>query len=142
MGSKRRRNVESRLEARDWLKPESGFLPYRWDRGYNEALLLYVLAMGSPSYPIGEKGYRLWTSTFEIKELYSVPYIYAGPLFIHQMSQLWLGMKGIQDDFTRSAGFDYFENSRRATYAQRNYALQNPKGFFHYGEHCWAMSQG
>ena len=121
-------------------KPESGFLPYRWDRQYNESQILYVLAMGSPAFPIGEEGYRQWTSTFQVRELYSQRYIYAGPLFIHQMSQLWLDMKGICDDATRAAGFDYFENSRRATYAQREYAIANPLGFAHYGEHCWGMT--
>jgi hypothetical protein len=69
-------------------KPESGFLPYRWDTGYSEALMLYVLALGSPTFPIDPEGYREWTSTFEWKKLCDIEYLYAGPLFIHQMSHL------------------------------------------------------
>jgi hypothetical protein len=98
------------------------------------------LALGSPTFPIGEAGYEKWTSTFEIRSYYTHRYFYAGPLFIHQMSQLWLGMKGIQDALGRREGFDYFENSRRATYAQRAYAIENPFAFAHYGENCWGFT--
>jgi hypothetical protein len=121
-------------------KPVSGFLPYRWNKGYSEAHLLYVLALGSPTSPIGEEGYREWISTFELRTVYDIEYIYAGPLFIHQMSQIWLDLRGLGDDLNRKIGFDYFENSRRATYAQRAYAIDNPLGFNHYSENCWGFT--
>ncbi len=70
-------------------KPESGFLPYRWDTGYSEALILYTLALGSPTFPIDPQGYQDWVSSFEWKKVYDIEYLYAGPLFIHQMSHLW-----------------------------------------------------
>lgn len=140
----RRINWQWALNGRATLshgwKPECGFLPYHWDRGYNEALILYVLAMGSPTLGIGPEGYRQWTATYEIKELCGQRYAYAGPLFIHQMSQLWLGMKGLRDEFSQAAGWDYFENSRRATYAQRQYAIENPHGFAHYGPNGWGFT--
>jgi len=79
-----------------WM-PESGFLPYRWDKGYNEALILYALAMGSPTFPIHPQGYKEWISTFEWKKVYDIEYLYAGPLFIHQMSHLWVDFRGIHD---------------------------------------------
>src|SRR5580698_9075126 len=66
--------------------PESGFLPCRWDTGYSEALILYVLALGSPTFAIDPQGYKEWTSTFEWKKYSGIEYVYAGPLFIHQMS--------------------------------------------------------
>ncbi len=121
-------------------KPEAGFLPYHWDKGYNEAQILYILALGSPTFPISEKGYEKWTSTFEIRNYHSLRYIYAGPLFIHQMSQIWLPLKGIRDSACIKAGFDYFENSRRATLAQQLYAMNNPQGFAHYGEFGWGFT--
>jgi hypothetical protein len=121
-------------------KPESGFLPYRWDTCYSEALVLYVLALGSPTFPIGAEGYRQWTSTFEWKKLYGIEHLYAGPLFIHQMSHLWLDFRGIHDDFTRKVGIDYFENSRRATYVQRQYGIENPLGFSHYHKYGWGLT--
>jgi len=121
-------------------KPESGFLPYRWDTGYSEALILYVLALGSPTFPIGAEGYRQWISTFEWKKLYEIEYLYAGPLFIHQMSHLWLDFRGIHDDFNRKVGIDYFENSRRATYVQRQYGIENPLHFLHYHKYGWGLT--
>jgi hypothetical protein len=121
-------------------KPESGFIPYRWDRGYNESLILYVLALGSPTFPISEAGYPQWTSTFQLSHAYGFDYLPAGPLFIHQMSQIWLNLRGLRDAFNRKCGFDYFENSRRATRVQQLYAIDNPKNFDHYGEHCWGLT--
>jgi hypothetical protein len=121
-------------------KPESGFLAYRWDSGYSEALILYVLAIGSPTHSVDPESYAEWTSTFEWRKIYDVEYLYAGPLFIHQMSHLWLDFRGIHDDFNRKTGIDYFENSRRAAHVQRQYGIENPLGFAHYGENCWGFT--
>lgn len=121
-------------------KPESGFLPFRWDTGYSEAVILWVLALASPTFPVDPKGYREWTDTFEWKKLYDTEYLYAGPLFIHQMSHLWLDFRGIYDDFNRKTGIDYFENSRRATYVHRQYGIDNPRGFSHYHKYGWGLT--
>ena len=121
-------------------KPESGFLPYRWDTSYSEALILYVLALGSPAFPIAAEGFKEWTATFALKKIYGIEYLYAGPLFIHQMSHLWLDFRGIHDDFNRKAGIDYFENSRRATYVQRQYGIENPLEFSHYHKYGWGFT--
>jgi hypothetical protein len=123
-------------------KPESGFLPYRWDMFYSEAHILYVLAMGSPTFPIDPQGYLEWTSTFEWKTLYDLEHLYAGPLFIHQMSQVWLDFRGIHDHVNRKRGIDYFENSRRATRVQRQYGIENPLGFSHYHQYGWGLTAG
>jgi hypothetical protein len=120
--------------------PEGGFLPYRWDQGYSEAMIMYVLALGSPTFPISEVGYRDWVKTFEWVKVYDYEYIYAGPLFIHQMSHLWLDFRGIYDECNRQTGIDYFENSRRATYVHRQYAIENPRNFVAYGENCWGFT--
>jgi hypothetical protein len=120
--------------------PESGFLPYRWDTGYSEALILYVLALGSPTFPIDPKGYSEWITTFEWKELYGIEHLYAGPLFIHQMSHLWLDFRGIHDAFNRRRGIDYFENSRRATQVQQQYGIANPMKFAHYHKFGWGLT--
>jgi hypothetical protein len=106
-------------------KPACGFLPYRWE-GYNEALILYVLALASPARPIPAESYKAQTRTYRWKHLYGLEFLYAGPLFIHQLSHMWIDFRGIQDEFRREKGIDYFENSRRATYAQQQYAIRNP----------------
>ena len=121
-------------------KPDTGFLPYRWDDGYNEAMLLYVLALGSPTFPIPVEGYLQWTSTFEWRSVYGFDYFYAGPLFIHQFSHQWLDFRGIRDDASRQRGLDYFENSRRATAVHREYAIQNPNGFAQYSAFGWGLT--
>ncbi len=76
----------------------------------------------------------------EWKKLYDIECIYAGPLFIHQMSQIWLDCKGIYDDLNRKIGIDYFENSSRATQIHQKYAIENPLGFAHYGENGWGFT--
>ena len=120
-------------------KPESGFLPYRWE-GYDEALILYVLALGSPTHPIPADSYAAWSRTYSWERFYGRELLYAGPLFIHQYSHLWIDFRGIQDAFMREKGIDYFENSRRATYAQRAYAIDNPAGFKDYGKDVWGLT--
>jgi hypothetical protein len=120
--------------------PEKGCIWYRWDKGYSEALILYALALGSPTFPIDAEGYEEWTSTFEWKKFYDIEYLYAGPLFIHQMSHLWLDFRGIRDDFNRKTGIDYFENSRRATLVQQQYGIENPLGFSHYHKYGWGLT--
>ncbi len=119
--------------------PEGGFLPYRWS-GYDEATLLYVLGLGSPTHPLPRESYTAWTSTYEWKTIFGHELLYGGSLFIHQYSHIWLDLRGIQDSFAREKGFDYCENSRRATYVQREYAIRNPLDFAGYGENFWGLT--
>ncbi len=120
-------------------KPESGFLQYRWE-GYDEALLVYILGLGSPTHPLPEQSYAAWASTYRWERQYGQEYLYAGSLFIHQLSHAWIDFRGIQDAFMRDKGIDYFENSRRASYVQQQYAIDNPLGFNGYGSHCWGIT--
>jgi len=124
---------------RQGWKPECGFLNYGWD-GYNESIVLYVLALGSPSYPLKSDCYEAWTATYQWEHLYGYDFLYAGPLFIHQFSHGWIDFRGIQDRFMREKRCDYFENSRRATEVQREYARRNPHEFAGYGENCWGLT--
>ncbi|HLA11905.1 MAG TPA: glucoamylase family protein [Pyrinomonadaceae bacterium] len=120
-------------------KPESGFLEYRW-QGYDEAMLLYLLGLGSPTHPLPENSYSAWTSTYCWEQHYGYEYLYAGPLFTHQLSHVWIDFRGIQDAFMRDRGIDYFENSRRATYVQQQYAIDNPRKFADYASCCWGIT--
>jgi hypothetical protein len=120
-------------------KPETGFIKYRWE-GYDEALLLYMLALGSPTYPVSESCYAAWCSTYRWERQYGYDYLYAGSFFTHQLSHMWIDFRGIKDAFMREKGSDYFENSRRATYVQQSYAIDNPLKFVGYGEYCWGIT--
>lgn len=126
--------------AQGW-KPECGFLHYGWE-GYSEAILLYALGLGSPTHPLSAESFEAWTVTYQWENLYGYDFLYAGPLFIHQFSHAWIDFRGIRDRFMREKRSDYFENSRRATYVQREYAIRNPHSFVGYGEDCWGISAG
>jgi hypothetical protein len=118
---------------RQGWKPECGFLHYGWE-GYSEAIAMYVLALGSSTYPISDHCYEAWTGTYQWENLYGYDFPYAGPLFVHQFSHAWIDLRDIQDRFMREKRCDYFENSRRATQVQREYAWRNPRRFAGYDE--------
>jgi hypothetical protein len=141
------RRVDWRWAQRDggavthgW-KPECGFLNYGWE-GYSEAILLYALGLGSPTHALTDKSFAAWTETYQWENLYGVDFLYAGPLFIHQFSHAWIDFRGIRDAFMREKDCDYFDNSRRATEVQREYAIRNPGSFTGYGSDCWGLSAG
>lgn len=119
--------------------PDKGFIKYRWD-GYSEALLLYVLGLGSPTHPLPASCYLDWTKSYRWMRLYEQAFVYAGPLFIHQLSHAWIDFRGIRDAYMRKRRIDYFENSRRATHVQHEYATRNSRHFAEYGAHCWGIS--
>src|SRR6185369_3179488 len=116
-----------RVLSMGW-KPGPGFLSYGWE-GYSEAILLYVLGLGSPTHPLPAESYRAWTTTYQWENLYDIDYLFAASLFIHQLSHIWIDFRGLQDDLMREKRCDYFENSRRATLVQQQYARRNPKRF-------------
>jgi len=120
-------------------KPERGFIRYRW-QGYSEALLLYILGLGSPTHPLPPETYTAWTSTYKWKKIYGTEFLYSGPLFTHQLSHIWIDFRGIRDPYMQSKQSDYFENSGRATHVQREYGKRNPMGFTGYGEDCWGFT--
>ncbi len=125
--------------ARQGWNPEGGFIHYGWD-GYDEAAIMYVLALASPTHPLPADSFEAWTATYQWENIYGCEYLYAGPLFIHHFSQAWIDFKGVRDRFMREKDCDYFENSRRAAYVQQEYARRNPHGFVGYGDNCWGLS--
>lgn len=126
--------------ANGW-KPEYGFLHYGWE-GYNEAALLYVLGLASPTHPLPSASYTAWTATYQWERIYGRDLLYAGPLFIHQFSHAWIDFRGIRDSFMREKSSDYFENSCRAVEVQREYARRDPQEYGSYGPHAWGLSAG
>lgn len=108
--------------------------------GYNEALIMGILSLGSPEYSISPDVYSQWTTSFQLKKLFGYEMVYAGPLFIHQFSHAWLDLEGIQDDFMRRHNSDYFANTHKATHVHREYSLQNPHGFAGYDGDLWGLS--
>ena len=147
-----RRLAAARYEAVEWdwmmdggptprmgWTPEGGFMAPRW-RGYNEGLLLMVLALGSPTHPLPPESYAAFCESYDWVEQYGHAFLRAGPLFIHQLPQCFLDLRGVRDGFMRGKGSDYFLNSRAATRVQRAYAVDNPGGFAGYGPDEWGLT--
>jgi hypothetical protein len=126
------------LIALGW-RPGEGHLPYDW-RGYNEATILMLLALGSPTRPVGAEAWNAWAEGYRWGTFHGQRYLGFPPLFGHQYSHVWVDFRGIRDRTMREHDLDYFENSRRATYAQRAYAIANPSGFKDYGPDLWGLT--
>ncbi|HWN82535.1 MAG TPA: glucoamylase family protein [Candidatus Udaeobacter sp.] len=119
--------------------PEEGFLPYDW-RGYNEAMIVYVLALGSATHPVTPEAWSAWTSAYKWGTFEGQEHLGFAPLFGHQYTHVWIDFRGIRDDAMRARGIDYFENSRRAVLAQHAYAVRNPDGWAGYGPDLWGLT--
>ncbi|MBO9740951.1 hypothetical protein J7432_18565 [Xanthomonas axonopodis pv. begoniae] len=128
------------LISMGWF-PESGFINHDW-MGYNEAMMLYILALGSPTHGVDSDAWTSWTRTYnnDWGVYQGQEYLSFGPLFGHQYSHVWIDFRDIQDQYMRERGIDYFLNSRRATLAQRDYAIDNPMKWKDYGENVWGLT--
>lgn len=132
--------VRGPLISMGWT-PERGFIADDWCC-YNEGMFIYLLALGSPTHPIDPAAWAAWTASYarSFGTLYGQEHLTFGPLFGHQFAQAWIDLRGVQDAFMRAHGLDYFENSRRAAYSQRAYAIANPLGWAGYGADVWGLS--
>jgi hypothetical protein len=122
-------------------KPECGFLHYGWE-GYNEATIVYVLGLSSPTHPLPAAGFSGWTFTYQWENLLGQDVLYSGPLFTHLFSHAWIDYRGIQDAFMRERGSDYFENTRRTIAVHREYGARNPRGCVGYDRNLWGITAG
>ncbi|MCW5935982.1 MAG: hypothetical protein KIT11_01580 [Fimbriimonadaceae bacterium] len=115
-------------------KPEGGFLPYRWD-SYSEMMALYVLGAGAwPGMPV-----RSWTAwSRPVVNYNGYRFLVGGPLFLHQMSHAFIDFSNSRD----TLNWDYFDEARQATLANRLYCLSNPGRFTGYGPSFWGLSAG
>lgn len=124
-----------------WM-PATGFGGYGQWIGYSEATLMYIFALGSPTYPVDFTAWQKWTDGYNsnLKTQYGYYYVNFAPLFGHQYSHCWIDFRNIADDWMKEHNLDYFENSRRATLAQRAYSIANPKGHIGYSDSLWGIT--
>ncbi len=122
-------------------RPEPGrrYSQSRWT-GLDESILLHVLALGSPTHPADPAVWRHYTSGYRWGTFEGQSCFQFAPLFGHQYSHAWIDFRALQDDSTRARGLDYAENARRATLAQRAYAIANPDGWTGYGADVWGLT--
>ena len=128
------------LVSMGWT-PEKGYIEADW-HGLNEAIILNVLALGSPTHPIDVSSWDAYRSTYQWADFYGQQHLQFAPLFGHQYSHVWIDFRGIKDSYMQGKGIDYFENSRRATYSQRAYATANPGDWKDYSADIWGLTAG
>lgn len=122
-----------------WHPENNEFNSLGWI-GYNEALFLYVIAAGLGMKDV-EKGYQTWMKHYDWREPYpGFGHLAFPPLFGHQYPHIFIDFRNLADDTLRSRGIDFFENSRRATYVQRFYAIDNPLGWIGYDSLTWGIT--
>lgn len=127
------------LLSMGWHPETQKFLPDLW-AGYNEAMIIYILALGSPTHPLTGASWEAWTKTYLWANYMGQEHVNFGPLFGHQYSQMYVDFREIQDAYMKSKGIDYFINSKRATLANREYCIKNPNGFKNYEEDIWGLT--
>jgi len=111
-------------------QPESGFLSARWEH-YCELMMIYLLAIGSPTYPVAPSYWANFTRP--VVHFNGHRFISGNdPLFTHQYSQAWFDFRNRRDAYA-----DYFANSVAATRAHKEFCLSYPKW---YNESYWGIS--
>jgi hypothetical protein len=130
--------VRPPLIGHGWF-PETGHIPFDYG-GYSEAMILYLLALGSPTFSVGPSAWGSWTAGYQWGTHYGLSFVTFPPMFGHQYTHAWVDFREIQDAYMRGRGIDYFENSRRAALAQRAYAIANPLGHPNYGPNEWGLT--
>jgi hypothetical protein len=129
------RNGDPLLLAHGW-KPESGFLPGRWDR-YSELPILYLLGIGSPGHPLPPQSWYAWKRPRF--SYYGFSYVGDGSLFTHQYPQAWLDLRGLRD--RPPSNLDYFDNSMKATRAHRAFCIDMSRRFpKSYSKDIWGVT--
>lgn len=121
--------------------PGPGFIERSWT-GYNEGMMVVLLALGARQHPVADGAWQAWTGSYADawRGRGSTRHLAFAPLFGHQYSHVWVDFRGIRDAPMRAAGLDYFENSRRATYADRAYCIANPLGWDGYSRDIWGLT--
>ena len=129
-------NGDPRLLSHGW-KPESGFLRPRWDT-YSENAILYLLAIGSPTYPITPASWHaLWRDRYRY-EGHAYFTTVGVPLFMHQYSHAWIDFRNRRE--TAGDRIDYFKNSVAATLAHRAFCINLRHDFPHFGPDMWGIT--
>ena len=114
--------------------PESNFLPYYWD-SYNELMILVALAVGSPTFPVPPKTWERWLRPEGNYNNHRVIYASTGALFTYHFSHAYIDFRNLDDQ-----GIDFFENSREAILANRDYSMSFSDRYKGYSESSWGLS--
>jgi len=117
-------------------KPNNGFLQCSWDF-YSEHILLLALAIGSPSHPIPKESWDAWQRESSKYASYEFVHSFSGGIFTYQYPHAFIDFRAIAE---RGDGIDYWENSKNAILANRQFCIDNSKLFKTYGEDSWGLT--
>ena len=126
--------------------PTTGFSSFGKWIGYNEAMIMYIMAIGSPTHPIPASDWNVWTGGYSFSQYYPAVgnYVRFAPLFGHQYSHCWIDFRQIRDAYMASKNLTYWENSRRATLTQlafgRQYGQFESSLHFGYSDSLWGWT--
>ena len=112
-------------------------------RGFNECLIMYVLAASADRYPVSPAVYHNgWAQSNFFKngkEFYGIElplgFDFGGPLFFSHYSFLGLDPRGLQDRYA-----DYWIQNRNHTLINREHCVRNPNQFKGYGPQSWGLT--
>ena len=144
----------------DWYRNGKNVLYWHWSptkqwvmnfavEGYNECLIMYVLAAGSPTHGVPAEVYHEgWARKggmrndpshqqygYHLSLRHNGAQQYGGPLFWSHYSFMGLDPRNLKDQYA-----DYWEHNKNHTLINRQYCLENPKKFKGYGENCWGLT--
>jgi len=121
---------------------------YSWDMnlkitGWNEALITYILAAGSPTYGIDIQDYEQgWARNGAIKNganYYNIALPLGsdkgGPLFLSQYTFLGINPFGLEDQYA-----NYELQVKNHALINRSYCIANPKNYIGYSGNCWGLT--
>jgi hypothetical protein len=118
--------------AMGWT-PEYKFIGARWDT-YCELMMMYLLAIGAPTFNIPASSWNAFARPIEEYEGYQ--YISGpDPLFVHQYSHAWFDFRNVRDRYA-----NYFQNSAIATYAHKLFCLSLRWRFPDYEDNTWGIT--
>jgi len=115
-------------------KPEYGFFAEHWD-SYSEAMILYALAIGSPTHPIPPDAWFSWKRNAGSYKDYEVICADSGSLYTYQYSHAWIDFRKLFE-----GRINYYDNSVNAVKANRQFCIDNSDMSKTYGENSWGLT--
>ncbi len=120
----------------DYVQGEPGFIS-QWDMAA-EQKMMYLQAAPRLEAHLARRLYHGFRRDTAYHKGYPIIFNPGGSLFAYQFSEAWLDTARLLDP----DGVDWFENTRRAALAHRDFCIENAQQFKTYGENSWGLSAG
>ncbi|MFN6991395.1 MAG: glucoamylase family protein, partial [Fervidobacterium sp.] len=125
------------------LEKNQFYMGYNYERGfwghweaYAEQLIMYILGVASPTYPISPSVYYSFERNVGVYKNYKLIYTYTGSLFTYQFSHAWIDFKHLVD----KDGINWFDNSVKASLANWEFCKDIKDKFMTLNEKSWGLT--